>query len=83
MKGTGGSGTCVRRTCRSDQNPTHIPLLLRVEMKRQTMIETFEVQDPAAAAEALQQLVELNSVRASSCMRRKLRLEPSSLSDMG
>eukprot|EP00892_Ulva_mutabilis_P005148 jgi/Ulvmu1/3004/UM015_0044.1 len=43
----------------SDSNPTHIPLLLRVELKRETVIETLEREDPAAAAIVLERLLEL------------------------
>jgi hypothetical protein len=34
----------------SDANPSHIPLILRVEMKLSTMIETLEQADAEAAA---------------------------------
>lgn len=47
----------------SDNNPDHIPLILRVELKLETMIETLERGDQTAAQTVLTEVEEANGVR--------------------
>lgn len=49
----------------SDKNPGHIPLVIRVEMKLSTMIETLEREEPEAAATLNVEVQKASAVRTS------------------
>jgi hypothetical protein len=49
----------------SDNNPGHIPLIIRLELKLETMIETLERSDQEAAATVMTEVQDAAAVRTA------------------